>query len=91
MFGASRLGPGCGLVSLDESPRGSACPGVGDELPDNVVGQVRLGDADGDQPWAVPVSGAGMRPFGYGFRDGVLAEGDADALIIQALAKRSRP
>ncbi len=91
MLGTNRLGPGCGLVSPDESPRGPACPGVDNEFPDDFVGQVRVGDADGDQPWAVPVFRAGMRPFGYGFCDGLLAEGDVDPSSSRLLAKRGRP
>jgi len=90
MFGASRLGPGRGLVSPDEPPRGPACPGVGNEFPDDVVGQVRVGQADGDQPRATPVFRAGMRPFGYSFCDGLLAEGDVDPLIIKATGE-TRP
>lgn len=98
-FGVSRrsrcsvsnlLGLGCGLVSLDESPWGPACPGVGDELSDDTAGQARVGDADGDQTRAMPVFRAGMRPFGYGFCDGLLAEGEVDSLIIQA-AGETRP
>jgi hypothetical protein len=90
MFGASRLGPGRGLVSPGEPPRGPACPGVGNEFPDDVVGQVRVGQADEDQPRAMPVFRAGMRPFGYGFCDGLLAEGDVDPLIIKATGE-TRP
>ena len=32
----------------------------------------------------MPVFCAGMRPFGYGFCDGPLAEGEVDPLIVQA-------
>jgi hypothetical protein len=91
IFGVNRLKPGCGLVSPDEPPRGSACPGVGNEFSDNVVGHVEVGEADGDQSWAMPVFRAGMRPFGYGFCDGLLARAMLIPSSSRPLAKRGRP